>query len=402
MSRRPSSNLWLFLEAIAHRRGMIIGLVLLAVVISIVVSLLLPEWYTASALLLPPPEESSGGGLAQLAQVALVTGGVRFPGMITPNDVFARMLRSRRISDRIIEKFDLRQRFGTSKKSAVYMELEERTRFAVTEEGLLSVSATDRDPQMAADMATAYVEELIALNRDLLSSSAREKREFIEERLEDVKHQLESAREKLEQFQLRNRAVNLDEQTRLAIEQAVQLKVAQTNLELDIRMTEQVLGSENPELVDKRRRLSVILGQLDRLEWGGDDSSFFSLPVAAVPGLRGQFESLYARVKVNESLYQTLLELYEQARIQEEEDSPSISVLDWPAVPDVRSSPQRSFIVLTTFVCSLLFAVLLAALLEYLRRMKENTPDDYQRLLVFTNAFLGWLPGVRKSATQKL
>jgi len=267
----------------------------------------------------------------------------------------------------------------------------------VTDEGLLSLSVEDRDPGTAADIATTYVEELIALNRELLSTSARTKREFIEARLIEVRTQLDSARQELERFQLENRTVNLDEQARLILNQAVDLKVEQARLELDIRMTEQRFGAQHPELAEKQERLGFIGRQLAELEWSGaGDSSFFSVPISAIPGLRGKYESLFARVRVNESIYGTLLELFEQARIQEQEDSPTIAVLDWPRVPDLRTRPQRTVIVLASFICSLILAVFLAAWLEFVGRMRETRPDDYHRLAAFAGAYFAWLPGVRR------
>lgn len=401
MTGQPSHNVWLFLETIARRRGLIFTIVILATVVAVIVSLLLPKWYSATALLLPAPEEPGGSGLAELTQVALFTRDAHFPGMITTNDIYARMLKSRRIQDKIIEQFDLKTRYGTSNMTGTYEALESRTTVRVTDEGMLQISVEDRDPQVAADMATAFVERLVQLNKELLSASAKENRQFIQERLDDVTAQLDSARADLERFQMANRAVNFDDQTELALDRAVGLKIAQANLELEIEMNRQVMGEKNPDLVAQKKRLSLINEQLDKLEWGGDDSSFFSLPVSAVPGLRGQYESLYTRVKVHESLYQTLLDLLEKARIQEQERSPSIAVLDWPTVPDIRSRPQRSLIVGATFICALIFALLLAVLLEYLRRMRESRPEDYNRLLFFVNAFFGWLPGVGKSAGRK-
>jgi len=401
MSEQSSHNVWLFLESVARRRGLIFTIVILATLAAVVVSLLLPKWYSATALLLPAPEQPGGSGLAELTQVALFTRDAHFPGMITTNDIYARMLKSRRILDKVIEQFDLKTRYGTTNMTGTYEALQNRATVRVTDEGMLSISVEDRDPRIAADMATAFVEQLVLLNRELLSATATENREFIQERLNDVTAQLDSARTQLEEFQVANRAVSFDDQTRLALDRAVGLKIAQASLELEIEMSEEVMGKDNPDLVAMKKRLSIINDQLDRLEWGGGDSSFFSLPVSAVPSLRGKYESLYTRVKVHESLYQTLLDLLEKARIQEKERSPSIAVLDWPTVPDLRSRPQRSLIVAATFGCALIFAFLLAVLLEYLRRMRENRVEDYHRLLFFVNAFFGWIPGVKKPAGKK-
>lgn len=396
MSEPSAHNLWLFLENVGRRRGLIFTIVILATLVAVVVSLFLPKWYSATALVLPAPQQAGGNGLAELAQVALFTRDAHFPGMITTNDIYARMLKSRRILDKIINQFDLKTRYGTENMSGTYEALVSRLTVRVTDEGMLSISVEDRDPKTAAEMATAFVNQLIALNRDLLSTSASENRQFIQARLDDVTAQLDSARSQLEQFQIKNRAVSFDDQTKLAMDRAVGLKITQANLQLEIEMSESVMGNDNPDLVALKKRLGIIDDQLHQLEWGGGDSSFFSLPISEVPSLRGQYESLYTRVRVHESLYQTLLDLLEKARIQEKERTPSIAVLDWPSVPDLRSRPQRSLIVAATFVCALIFSLLLAVLLEYLRRMRETRIEDYNRLLFFIHSFLGWLPGVKK------
>lgn len=402
MSGESRTNFWVFLELLARRRGLIFSLVLIVTIAATVISFILPKWYSATALLLPPPDDSGrGGGLSSLTEITTYTGGIRVPGLVTPNDVYARMLRSRRIADKLAEKFNLMDRYKAENATALYLALTQHTSVGVTDEGLLSLSVEDRDPGIAADMATTYVNELVELNRELLSTSARTKREFIEARLGEVRTQLDSARQELERFQLDNRTVNLDEQARLALNQAVDLKVEQARIDLDIRMAEQRLGPQHPELAEKKERLRLINRQLEELEWSGaGDSSFFSVPISAIPGLRGKYESLFARVRVSESLYETLLGLYEQARIQEQEDSPTITVLDWPQVPDLRTRPQRTVIILASFLCSLIVAVFLAAWLEFVKRMRETHPDDYRRLAVFAGAYFGWLPGVRRNVRR--
>jgi tyrosine-protein kinase Etk/Wzc len=400
MTETSTNNFWRLLEVLARRRGLIIGLTLAGTAIAVVVAFLLPIWFTASATLMPPSDVPRVAGLADLAQIDVLSGGTRVPGMITQNDVYARMLGSRRVSDAIIEKHGLRERYGSSTKTALYKDLADHVTMRVTDEGMLNILVEDHEPQVAAAIATSYVEELIKLNRDLMSTAAREKREFIEARLTETEIKLKQARQDLQRFQLENRAVNFDEQTRLAVDQAVQLKVTEAALELDIDMDSRQLGEDNPSLQDKRQRLTIVRDQLKQLEWGGADSSFFSMPVSAVPGLKGQYESLLTLVRVSESQFQTLLELLEQARIQEKEEGPTIAVLDWPDVPDLRSRPQRSLIVIGVFVCTLMLAAVLAMFLEYVRRLREEQSADYERLMFVASAFLGWLPGVRRKGQR--
>src|SRR5690606_29027 len=145
----------------------------------------------------------------------------------------------------------------------------------------------------------AYIDELDSLNNDIVGQRARQTRDFIATRLDQVKEELDSARRALEEFQRVNRTIDFDEQTRLAIDQATDLKISLAQVELDLALKGQVLSADNPELVELGRRRRILRDQLQALETGGRDSSYFSVPVAAIPALRGKYEDLYSRVRVN-------------------------------------------------------------------------------------------------------
>jgi uncharacterized protein involved in exopolysaccharide biosynthesis len=316
--------------------------------------------------------------------------------MVTPSDVYARILRSRTIADRVIEQFDLQKRYETSTRVETYEALFAHSKFSVTEEGLLSISVEDKEPQVAADMANAFVAEINRVNQEIMVGRARKNREFIETRLLQVRSELDSSRSALEAFQKKFRAVDFDEQTRLAIEQASNLKVSLAQVDLDLQIAEQSLGKDHPDLLQRRQRRAILIQQLEDLEKGGRDSSYFSLPVASIPALRGQYEMLYSRVRVSEGLHTTLLEQLERAKIQESNESPTISVLDPARVPELRSRPRRTLIVGGTFALSFLFSIFIAAIFEYLDRLRVNKPEDYERAMYVAGAFFGWVPGIKR------
>ncbi len=402
MSQAQSNNLWLFLETLARRRLFIIVFVIAATLLSVAVALVLPKWYQASALLLPPKDLAlPAPGLARLSEVVSITEGLELPVMVTPSDVYARILKSRTIAERIIDEFDLKVRFGTRGFKRTYEVFMSRSEFKVTDEGLLLISFEDKDPRVAADVVNALVDELDRVNREIALERVRQNKGFLQERLAQVEHELASTRKEFEKFQLENRAVDFGQQTRLAVEQAVKLKISLAELDIGLKMRERDLTEDNTDLVELRRRRDLISEQLRQLEESNPDSSFFSLPVASIPALRGQYEVLYSRVTVGESLYRILLEQLEQAKIQENEKMPTISVLDRAKPPDSKSRPKRLLIVGGTFGLSVLFAVFVAAFLEYVARLRHNSPEDYQRALFFADAFFGWLPGVKRQTERK-
>ncbi len=161
-------------------------------------------------------------------------------------------------------------------------------------------------------------------------------------------------------------------------------------------MSEISLGKNNAELVNLKQQQKIIKNQLNQLETTNRDSSFFSLPVASIPLLKGNYEQLYTRVKVSEALYQVLLEQREQSKMKEYEKMPTLSVLDRADIPEIKSRPKRTFIVLGSTAGALFFAIFLALVLEYFKKLEEKSFDDYQRAIHFLSAYFGWLPGVKK------
>lgn len=397
MSDHQSNNIWLFLETLAKRRSLILFIVVIATIGAVVVSLLLPKWYQAKALLLPPKDtQISLGNMDMMAEAYTIATGLNLPVMATPTDVYARMLKSRSVAEKIIDKYSLQEYYKARSFEETYDALYEFARIGVTGEGLLEIAVEDRDPQMAADIANEFIEALDQVNQELIKQRIEQTKSFVSERLEQVKTELDSARAEMERFQIKYKTVDFDEQTRLAIDQAVQLKIALAETDLNLRMNELNLGKDNPELQTIRKERDIIKQQIQELETENSDSSFFSLPVASIPSLKGQYEVLLSDVKVSEALYQVLLQQREQNKLREFEKLPTISVLDHAKVPEIKSKPQRSYIVLGTVLLSLIFAVLLAILIEYLTRLKESAPDDYDRAMYFLSSYFGWLPGIKR------
>jgi tyrosine-protein kinase Etk/Wzc len=397
MTNNQQNNFWVLLDVLARRRRLFLSIVLTTTILATITAFLLPKWYMAEALLLPPKDISAPiSGLKDLTDVASVTQGLELPLLATPSDVYARILKSRTIADTIMQAFDLINRYETESADEAYKALMANSVFKVTDEGLLLVTVEDKDPIVAAQMANRFIDELDRINGRITQARGSENRRFIEERLAKVKSELDSARKELQEFQTLHRTVDFDEQTRLAIDQAIELKSLLANIDLDLQVKERMLGRDNAELQELRRHRSDVIRQLSSLEQSNRDSSFFSLPISSIPRLKVMYEEIYSRVRVGETLYNVLLEEYEKARINENKSFSTISVLDRATPPDLRSRPKRTIIVLSAFGVSVIVASLLASLLEFLRRMKETNSADYDRAERFIAAYLGWLPGVKR------
>ncbi len=390
-------NLWRLLEIIALRIKFIVIFVLTVTILSAVTAFILPKYYRARVLLLPPKDEQLKLGQgAGIQDYVSITSGLALPVRATPTDIYARILKSRSIADRVIEANKLKEHYGMKSVVDVLSRLEDRSDFRVTDEGLLEISFSDRNPQKAADVANSYAAELDRLNREVTSARARTTRDFIGNRLIEVARELDSARSALRVFQSRHKAIDLDQQTQLAIQSAVNLKVALAENEIELNLKEQSLSSSHPDVITLKRRVEQIREQISSLEFGAKDSSFLNLPVSEVPLLKGQLAELTSRVQVSEALFQILTEQFEQAKIQEKMDTPTISVLDPAYPPELPYRPQKKIIVAVAAALALILAIFFALILDYLENLRNKAPEDYHRAALFFNTLLGWIPGVRK------
>ncbi|MEW5923922.1 MAG: Wzz/FepE/Etk N-terminal domain-containing protein [Candidatus Zixiibacteriota bacterium] len=395
-------NLWKLLEIIARRIKFIIFFILLVTVTATVISLLLPKWYQATTLVLPPKDEGLklgwGGSIDRMTSL---TSGLSLPLMATPTDVYARIVGSRALLERVADKNNLSGYYNLESRGDLYKRIEEKLDYRVTPEGLMEISFTDRNAEMAAQVTNSFAEELDALNRQLATSRARLAKEFIKDRLSTASADLESARRALQDFQDKNMAIDLDRQTQLAIESAVGLKVDLARNEIELNLKERTLSPNHPDVIILRQRVNEIKKQISNLEFGGSDSTFLNLPISEVPQLKIIYAELTTRVQIAETLFRLLSEQYEQAKIQEMMNTPTISIIDRAYPPELPIKPQKRIIVSIAFIISLVIAIFLALFFDYLENLRTKSPADYDRARYFMDVILGWLPGVKKTARTK-
>ncbi|UCD93431.1 MAG: hypothetical protein JSU69_06560 [Candidatus Zixiibacteriota bacterium] len=392
-------NLWKLLEVIARRIKFILFFVLAITAVSVIISLLLPRWYLATALILPPKEESSElGWTGTLEEMISLTSGLPLPIMATPTDIYARILGSRALAERVIDANNLKEYYNAYSMQDLLDKIKKRAKFRVTPEGLLEITYMEKDAEKAARFANSFVEELDKMNREIVTTRARLTREFIKRRLGEVSGELDSARSELQQFQDQYKAVDLDRQTQLAIESAVGLKIDLATNEIEINVKEKTLSSTHPEVVNLKRRVEEIKKQITALEFGGSNSSYLNLPISEVPALKIKYAELTSRLRVSETLYKILSEQYEQAKIHEKMNTPTISVIDRAYPPELAIKPQKRIIVSVTFAVSLIVAVIIALLLNYLENLRKTSPEDYERARFFYMTVLGWVPGIRRTS----
>jgi uncharacterized protein involved in exopolysaccharide biosynthesis len=382
-------------QVVSKRKRPIAAFCSAIALIALVVSLLLPKIYESTATLLPQLESNNGLGLGALltsgaANSAAQTLGISLPGApATPTDIFNAMLKSRIMADEVIRRFNLLEHYDKKTMHDARLVLEAATRIVVTKEKVIKVTVEDKDPQLASEIANFYVSNLDRLNQTLSVSKARDNRKFIEQRVTETKQDLVKLEEALKEFQTQNRTVAIEAQSKAMIEATATIQAQIMAQEVQLQVMGTYLATDHPEIGRLKSSLSELRKQLQIMESGksGKDrqpGDRLRPAITSVPALALEYGRLTRDLKVHETLYALLIAQYEQAKLAEARDTPTVQVLD-PAIPAERKSrPKIALNVLIAAILSLLIAIFWAFVREAMDRRNAPTfpqpsvssPDD--------------------------
>ncbi|MGB6687469.1 MAG: Wzz/FepE/Etk N-terminal domain-containing protein [Terracidiphilus sp.] len=350
----------------SHRR-LLLRVTAIALAVSLAIAFTIPQRYKSSASIMPPDQQNSSAMM--LAALSARTGNLGALGSLagsllgvhSSSALYEDLLRSGTVSGHLIDRFDLqhvyrkRYRIDTAKHLAHATKITDNKK-----SGVITIEVEDTSPVRARDLAQGYLDELNTLVTQTNTSSAHRERIFIESRLHGVQADLERAQLDLSEFSSKNSTINLTEQTRAMVDAGARVQAQLLLEQSGLESLRQIYGDGNVRVRETEARIASLQRDLNNLagssaplpaaggaaENNGDDSGELYPPLRQLPRLAVPYADLYRRVKVQESLYELLIQQYELARIEEAKDVPVVSVIDYPAVPEKKSFPPRLWLAL--------------------------------------------------------
>ena len=190
---QPTANWIRNANLLWDRRRLLATVAAVAFILSATLALVMPKRYESVARLMPPEQPSSGaamlaalaghslGGLAGFGNLAGLLGGR------TSSALFIDLLRSRSVSDHIIDRFNLQQVYKKRYRIDTVKYLAHHTTVVDDKKsGVITITFSDTDRWRAQAITQAYLDELNKMVTHANTSSARREREFIEKRLISV------------------------------------------------------------------------------------------------------------------------------------------------------------------------------------------------------------------------
>jgi protein involved in polysaccharide export with SLBB domain/uncharacterized protein involved in exopolysaccharide biosynthesis len=314
---------------------------------------LLPTQYTAVTTILPSGSSSSlasafaaqSGELGFLASIA--GGGL---GFHNPAEVCLLMLRSRSVEDAVIQRFQLMNEYREKRLSDTRIALERTTSVTLNlKTGIIAISARDRDPARAAELANGYVEEFRKFTGSLAITEASQRRMFFEQQLLEATGGLNQADDAFKNTQQSTGMLDPASATKADLESAVAIRDEIAAKQVQLRTMRTYSTEQNPALVRVRQEIAGLEAQLAELTGSSHDVVDDPLvPKGKIPEAGSEYLRRLRDVKYNETVVAVLAKQLEIARLDEARQGPVVQIVDPAVTPDKRSSPKRLVILLAS------------------------------------------------------
>ena len=387
---------------LARRKSMIIKITMLFAVGSIIASLLMTKLYVGSARILNPVEKSSAMSL--LEQQAGSVAGLFFAGSEKGN-VYVSMLQSRNVRDRVLDRFapkNWRELAGPGKEMGMGDLVSEHIgTLTVTAEkdNTLLVSVEYTDQGKVADIANAYVDEMEKLANEFAMTEATKRLNYFEGELANARMSLTRTEQLFREYQEKTGVYMGEAQLTANIQNRINMRAQVAAKEIQLRSLLAYATRQNPEVVKLEKEISGLKEEIKRLEddpGTGDPLN----PLGGMPAARFEYLEKYRDWKFQEVLYNTLLRLYETARLDQSYSPVVIQVLDRAEMPEYRSKPKRKMIVVLATFLGFFLAVFLAFVAEAWKRAAED-PEQAEKVEEFRGHVMFWRRSRKEQAAKE-
>lgn len=368
-------NLSDYLKILIKWKKFLIINFIFVLVVSFLVAFLTPKWYKSTASIKP----TSGGdvsffssllsskGLSSVGK-SFGVGGLQYSDL----DYFSFLLQSRSITMRMIEEFDLKDRYGKEYYFETIKELLANTSASPDPtSNTLQLSVWDQDPEIAQKMVAYYLNNLSSLLDSLKNKEVEISSEAIEKRFEKNKLDLEVAEENLKNFQEKYNVVLPEDQFLNTIKVISELEAQKLFLETQLNVIKENQGVNSPTLNQILTQIRSLDKKIRDINTRQDSNSLY-VSFNDAPKLINEYLRLYREIEIQSALLEIIYPMVEETRFNNASQKINFLVIDQPNVPEYKDKPKRAVIVLTGIILGSMLLIIFVFLAESYKKLKRQ------------------------------
>jgi len=258
---------------------------------------------------------------------------------------------------------------------------------------------------LARDMVAFTTAKLDSINKVIRMTKASNTRSFIEKRYRQNLDDLEKAEEELRDFQEKYGALAVPEQTLATIEALAMIQSQQVAKEVELGVLESYYDKSHADVKRLKNEIEAFKRKLDEFNKGRDVNGKESdmkilLPLDEIPELGVEYARLYREIEMQSLILEFITPQYEQAKIQESKDTPTVQILDDAVVPIKKAKPKRAFFVILMNVVMFMLGVIFILFVEYYAQVQRGERSSDDRLAQIINMLGDDLKKVQRSSRK--
>jgi capsule polysaccharide export protein KpsE/RkpR len=229
----------------------------------------------------------------------------------------------------------------------------------------------DSCKQTSQDIIGFVLTKIDSLNKFYKSERARYNRIMVEQRFLQNIEDLADAENALVAYQKEYKTIAFEDQVRAAIESYANLKAEYLKNEIAYNVLQRSVPQGDPQLRQKRIELEEMEDKISNIEQNNSEESDYLPGLDNIPGKGLDYIRLTRNVEVQSILYKFMIQQYEEAKLKESKNTPTIQVLDQPNLPEKKYGPPRM-----KYLFVLGLAYLGTLIIYYYRRVERQYPHE--------------------------
>jgi len=364
-------------SCLSHKRLFVLTIFVPTLVAFIMVMWVIKPTYSAEAIVTPP---ASGGGLSgSLGKLLEGTGGLSsFSSLMGNKDeginIVWTYFNSWELHNKVIEKFHLAEHYEFDGKFHADLLKQFRRNFSLeqNDEDMFYIVFVDEDYKLASQVLTFMLDQVDSMYNNFKTTQARQSRTYMNQRLAEVEHRIDSLESEFVNFQETNHIYDPNVQTEGTMKYLSGLQVDRDAIYMALSKERKEHGENTRQFQDLQNRLKDIdIAKHQTL--GGRHSNIGVVALNKVPKLSAEYARMEKELKLQAVIYTLLKQESERLYIEESNLMSNLIVLQPPWENDKKIKPLRGVTLIFVFSISFIVAVFLCCFLEFCRGVNPES-----------------------------
>jgi tyrosine-protein kinase Etk/Wzc len=279
-----------------------------------------------------------------------------------------------------VARFRLLDVYGVATLDEARDALDRNTNISAAVDELIVIGVTDREPERAAALANAYVEELDRAARARAAGPAARRRPYLERELKAALAGVADAQSALRVAQEKSGLLVLDAQARLLVEATAAAQARLAAAEIEAAALRTAVRPGHPDHLRLLVAIAALRREADRLVVAAAPAEHgVVVPAQQLPAAAGEFTARVRELRYRQELAAMILGQVELARQQEALQVPVVRVLERATPPGSPDPAPRLHAVLLSVLAGTFVAVFFALLADAWRHALAD-PRQARRL----------------------